>query len=148
MGLAERFGDARRGRKYSKGSENKYGSTENGIERDYGEKEYEPRRGRNREHDKGKIRPRMERYEKVDTDSEPSSYAAMRGADRSPPRAYPRPTSPKRNRESPLGTDNENRYLNSRHSSRASPRSRSPNPQGASPGRKIDNSLHSFSNPT
>ena len=103
-----------------------------------GDKRYEARRGRRREDENIRSRPRFERNEKIDTDSDPSSYAPLRRIDGSPPRAYPRPASPKLSHEPFQNADIDNRYLNTQRSSRASSRPRSPNSQGASPSKSLD----------
>ena len=134
----ERLGESRGNRKSNKDTEAKYRSRQNGMDYEYqsSDRGYETRKSRSRDDENLRSRPRVERYDKIDTDSDPSSYAAVRSIDQSPPRAYPRPASPKRNRESPPVTDTDTRYM--RHSSRASSRSRSPHSQGPSPGRTID----------
>lgn len=135
QGVSDRQHETRRGRQNMRGTEQRSKRMQNGQAQ---EKPYEYRRDRNKEHENIRSRPRMQRYEKIESDSEPSSDVATRDVDVSPPRAYPRPASPKR-RGSPSTNDTELRYLNTRHSSRASSRSRSPSSQGPSPNRTVGN---------
>ena len=125
----------------SKETDSKFRSKQNGLDHDFeaGDKQNETRRGRRRENGNMRNRQRIERYDKIETDSNPSSYAPIGRIDRSPPRAYPRPASPTRTHESLTFADTDNQYLNTNFTSRASSRSRSPISQRPSPGRTLGN---------
>ena len=114
---------------------------QNGVDHEFepGDKRNEARRGRRKENGNIRSRPRIERHEKIETDSNPSSYAPIGRVDRSPPRAYPRPASPIRSHESLTFADTDNQYLNTHFTNRASSRSRSPGSQRTSPGRTLGN---------
>ena len=119
--------------------ESRFKNRQNGVDNEYqsGDKRYEARRGRRRDDENLRSRPRIERHEKIETDSDPSSYAPLRRIDGSPPRAYPRPASPKLSHEPFPNADTDNRYFNTQRSSRAFSRPRSPNSQGASPSKSL-----------
>ncbi|XP_065053400.1 A-kinase anchor protein 9-like isoform X3 [Rhopilema esculentum] len=135
-GQKSKMGDSRSGRAVAKVTEPKH---RNGIHSDShsSDQEAEPRRRRQRGVDHVTTRQRRGRFQRDELESEPSSYSAARDVDRSPPRAYPRPASPMRSRESPPVLDSDFRYFNT-HSSVPSSRSRSPASHGPSPNRRTD----------
>ena len=147
----EAIDESRANRNIGTKAESRFRSKQNGADNEHQaeDKRFEARRGRQRDKENLRSRPRIERYDRIDTDSDPSSYAPLRHvdpdpssyaplrhADGSPPRAYPRPMSPKRNNEPFADTDDG--YLNTKISSRASSHPRSPHSRGPSPGRTLD----------
>ena len=121
--------DSREGRTGSKRAEVITKSTTNGHDHRKQRQDNELQRmARDTEH----VTSRSRRGRRDRTkDEEHSKYTTVRDLDRSPPRAYPRPASPKIGRSSPPIMDSDARYLNG-HSSQPSSRTRSPLSQ--SPG--------------